>query len=124
VIKIIISRPDKWAEWIVEGAENNKYQEHPYRGAAIRQYARDIKQFRGEIFILMHILGGQPAQSTEILGLRMWNMINGGMRNIFIYEGMVCFVTMYYKGFRQTGNTKIIYRYMPREVGELLVWYI
>ncbi|TVY64128.1 hypothetical protein Focb16_v014221 [Fusarium oxysporum f. sp. cubense] len=124
VIKMIISRPDKWAEWMVEGAENNEYREHPYRGAAIRQYARDVEQFRGEIFMLMHMLGGQPARSTEILGLRMWNTMNGGVRNIFIHEGMVCFVTMYHKGFRQTGNTKIIHRYVPREVGELLVWYM
>jgi hypothetical protein len=38
--------------------------------------------------------------------------------------GMVCFVTMYDKGFRQIGNTKIIHRYIPREVGELLIWYM
>ncbi|KAL9572228.1 hypothetical protein ACKAV7_003641 [Fusarium commune] len=124
VVKMIISRPDKWAEWMVEGAENNEYREHPYRGAAIRQYARDVEQFRGEIFMLMHMLGGQPARSTEVLGLRMWNTMNGGVRNIFIHEGMLCFVTMYHKGFRQTGNTKIIHRYVPREVGELLVWYM
>ncbi|KAL9568931.1 hypothetical protein ACKAV7_006917 [Fusarium commune] len=115
VVKMIISRPDKWAEWMVEGAENNEYREHPYRGAAIRQYARDVEQFRGEIFMLMHMLGGQPARSTEVLGLRMWNTMNGGVRNIFIHEGMLCFVTMYHKGFRQTGNTKIIHRYVPRE---------
>ncbi|KAI7767511.1 hypothetical protein LZL87_013756 [Fusarium oxysporum] len=47
VVKMIISRPDKWAEWMVEGAENNEYREHPYRGAAIRQYARDVEQFCG-----------------------------------------------------------------------------
>ncbi|WKT53657.1 hypothetical protein QSH57_004241 [Fusarium oxysporum f. sp. vasinfectum] len=41
--------------------------------------------------------------------------MNSGVRNIFIHEGMVCFVTMYHKGFRQTGNTKIIHRYVPRE---------
>ncbi|KAL9560637.1 hypothetical protein ACKAV7_015200 [Fusarium commune] len=116
VVKMIISRPDKWAEWMVEGAENNEYREHPYRGAAIRQYARDVEQFRGEIFMLMHMLGGQPARSTEVLGLQIWNTMNGGGAHIFIHEGMLCFVTMYHKGFRQTGNTKIIHRYVPREV--------
>jgi hypothetical protein len=54
----------------------------------------------------------------------MWNMANGGIRNIFIYEGMVCFVTIYHKGFRQSDSIKVIYRYLLREVGELLVWYI
>ncbi len=36
----------------------------------------------------------------------------------------MCFVTMYHKGFRRTRNTKIIHQYLPREVGELTVWYM
>ena len=30
------------------------------------------------------------------------------------------FVTRYHKGYNLTGNLKIIHRYLPREVGELL----
>lgn len=96
----------------------------PYRKKAIRGYERGVEKFRGQIWMSMHMLGGQPARSSEILGLRIWNTINAGVRNIFIHEGMVCFVTMYHKGFRKTGNVKIIHRYLPREVGELLVWYM
>ncbi|KAG7406775.1 hypothetical protein Forpe1208_v014506 [Fusarium oxysporum f. sp. rapae] len=92
--------------------------ECPYREKAIRGYGRSIEQFRSQLFMLMHMTGGQPARSTEILGLRMWNTMNGGIRNIFIHEGMVCFVTMYHKGFRQSGKTKVIHRYLPREVDE------
>ena len=33
-------------------------------------------------------------------------------------------ITRYYKGYVITGDVKIIYRYMPREVGELVVWYL
>ncbi|EMT67217.1 Putative ATP-dependent DNA helicase Q1, partial [Fusarium odoratissimum] len=87
----------------------------PYQEHAIRGYSRTIEQFRSQLFMLMHMLGGQPARSTEILGLRMWNTMNGGVRNIFIHEGMVCFVTMYHKGFRQTDKVKVIHRYLPRE---------
>ncbi|KAL3595876.1 hypothetical protein FPOAC2_10246 [Fusarium poae] len=96
----------------------------PYQEQAIRGYSRLIEQFRSQLFMLMHMLGGQPARLTEILGLRMWNTMNGGVRNIFIHEGMVCFVTMYHKGFRQTDKVKVIHRYLQREVGELLVWYM
>ena len=35
-----------------------------------------------------------------------------------------CFVTMYHKGFRRSNKVKVIHRYVPREVGELLVWYM
>ncbi|KAG8664108.1 uncharacterized protein FPOAC1_014077 [Fusarium poae] len=88
----------------------------PYREEAIRRYSRLIEEFRSQLFVAMHMLGGQPARSTEILGIRMWNTMNGGVRNIFIHDGMVCFVTMYHKGFRQSGKVKVIHRYLPREI--------
>jgi sulfur relay (sulfurtransferase) DsrC/TusE family protein len=37
---------------------------------------------------------------------------------------MVVFVTQYYKGYNVSGDVKIIYQYLPREVGELVVWYL
>jgi len=75
------------------------------------------------MWVLMHMTGGQPARTPEILGLRMWNTENGGVRNIFIDNGVVCFVTMYHKGFTRTNTPKIIHRYILREVGTLFVWY-
>jgi hypothetical protein len=36
----------------------------------------------------------------------------------------VAFVVLYYKGYRSSGNIKIIYQYLPWEVGELLVYYL
>jgi hypothetical protein len=37
---------------------------------------------------------------------------------------MVTFATAYHKGFHISNNVKIIHQYMPREVGELVIWYI
>jgi len=50
--------------------------------------------------------------------------MNGYYRNVFIEGGMVSIVTTYHKGYSTTGNTKIIYRYLPKEVGELLIYYL
>lgn len=50
--------------------------------------------------------------------------MKGGHRNVFIEDGMVVFVTRYHKGYLLSGNVKIIHHYLPREVGELLVWYL
>jgi hypothetical protein len=36
----------------------------------------------------------------------------------------VVFVAQYHKGYRSSGNIKIIHRYLPREVGELVVYYL
>lgn len=37
---------------------------------------------------------------------------------------MVTFVTKYHKGFYMSNDIKVIHRYLPREVGELVVWYL
>ena len=42
-------------------------------------------------------------------------------RNIFIKDGIITLVSIYYKGFYTSNDIKVIHRYMPREVGELLV---
>ncbi|CBF82251.1 predicted protein [Aspergillus nidulans FGSC A4] len=42
--------------------------------------------------------------------------------NIFIKDSLVVFVTAYYKGFYASNNVKIIYQYLPCEVGKLVVY--
>ena len=90
----------------------------------MRDWMRKVAQFRGLLLILMHISGGQPARGTEILSVRHRNTTAGGRRNMFIEDGGVVFVTRYHKGFQMSGDVKIIHRYLPREVGELVVWYL
>ena len=47
--------------------------------------------------------------------------MNGEHRNIFIEDGLVVYVTRYHKGYTVSGDIKIIHRYLPREVGELII---
>ncbi|RKK19860.1 hypothetical protein BFJ65_g6572 [Fusarium oxysporum f. sp. cepae] len=103
----IISSSARYKAWISKPSPDEEAGEAcPYKERAVRAYSQMVEQFRAQMFVLMHMLGGQPARSTEILGLRMWNTANGGIRNIFIHEGMVCFVTMYHKGFRQSDSIR------------------
>jgi hypothetical protein len=74
--------------------------------------------------LICHMVGGQPARATELIGMRYANTKQGGLRNIFIDRGMVAFVTTYHKNYQRTGKMKIIHRYLPREVGELLLRYL
>jgi hypothetical protein len=59
--------------------------------------------------VLTHIAGGQPARGPEIISIRHSNTVKGGHRNIFIEDGIVVFVTRYYKGYSVSGDVKIIY---------------
>lgn len=90
----------------------------------MRDWLRQVAAFRSKLLVLMHMTGGQPARGPEILSVRHRNTVQGGHRNLFIEDGMVVFVTRYHKGYEVKGDVKIIHRYLPREVGELVVWYL
>lgn len=119
VLRRIIESRQKRDEWIASGTDGA----NPYKAGAVRAYGQMVEQFRERLWMAMHMVAGQPARTAEIMGIRMVNTVNGGLRNIFAHNGMVCFVTSYHKGYRRTGQTKVIHRYVPREIGELLVWY-
>ncbi|KAG9384308.1 RecQ Superfamily II DNA helicase [Pyrenophora tritici-repentis] len=91
---------------------------------AVERYMDRVVEFREKLAVLMHMTGGQPARGPELLSVRHSNTVQGGHRNIFIEDGMVVFVTRYHKGYKVSGDVKIIHRYLPREVGELVVWYM
>uniref|UniRef100_L7IS48 DNA 3'-5' helicase n=1 Tax=Pyricularia oryzae (strain P131) TaxID=1143193 RepID=L7IS48_PYRO1 len=94
------------------------------RGEQVRRYERSVERFREQILLLMHITGGQPARGTEIIGLRMWNTGGGGTRNVFVDNGLISFVVLYHKNIRTTERAKAVSRFVPREVGLLLMWYM
>jgi superfamily II DNA helicase RecQ len=92
--------------------------------AGIAAYLRRVGDFQQHLLFLLHVTGGQPARMPELLSIRHSNTVQGGCRNVFVEGGLVVFVTRYHKGYAMQGDVKIIHRYLPREVGELLVWYL
>ncbi|KAG8630425.1 hypothetical protein KVT40_002044 [Elsinoe batatas] len=94
------------------------------RRVEVERYMKSVVRFRELMLMLMHITGGQPARGPEILSVRHSNTSKGQHRNLFIEDGMVCFVTVYHKNVVSTDKSKIIHRYLPREVGELVVLYL
>ncbi|KAJ4129463.1 hypothetical protein NW765_016336 [Fusarium oxysporum] len=96
-----------------------------WREQAVSEYVTNVDRFLERLLLLIHITGGQPARGTELLSIRHRNPIDGqGRRNIFIESGLVSFVTYYHKGYNINGSTKIIHRYLPLEVSELVVYYL
>jgi hypothetical protein len=94
------------------------------RMAKIDSFMRRVVAFRRKLSIAIHICGGQPARAPELLSIRYKNTDSGGHRNVFIEDGMVTMVTSYHKGFYASNDMKIIHRYLPRDIGELVVWYL
>lgn len=77
------------------------------------------------MMVLVHLSAGAPARATELLRIRHTNGVEArNQRGVFIDNGTVSFVTAYYKGFSASQKAKIIHRYVPREVGELVVQFL
>lgn len=94
-----------------------------WKRSGIESYMRKVVEWRGLLLVLVHMTGGQPARSSEILSVHHSNTVKGLMRNVFIEKGLIVMVSRYHKGYRASGSEKIIHRYLPRAVGKLYVYY-
>ncbi|KAF1925610.1 uncharacterized protein M421DRAFT_38901, partial [Didymella exigua CBS 183.55] len=90
----------------------------------VQRYEKALRLFREHLLVLVHMTGGAPARGTELVTVTHTNMPNAESRGLFVEDGLMVYVTMYHKGIGQTGNAKVIHRYLPREVGELLFYYL
>lgn len=91
----------------------------------VEDYFRQIRRFKEELLVLVHMSAGAPARATELISIHRENGPEArSQRGVFIDDGMVSFVTSYHKGFGKSQDAKIIHRYVPREVGELVVYYM
>lgn len=95
-----------------------------WRTEAVKRYIRQVQEFLEILLLLIYLTSGQPARGTELTSLQYCNAAHGRRRNIFLENGLVTFVTFCYKGYGITNSTKIIHRYLPQEVSELLVYYL
>jgi late competence protein required for DNA uptake (superfamily II DNA/RNA helicase) len=88
------------------------------------KYFQQVARFKEQLAVAVHLTGGAPARAPELLSIQHVNTDTNVRRNIYIEDGMVVFVSAYHKGFYSSNDVKIIHRYLPRAVGELVVWYL
>jgi len=100
-------------------------EELEFDAAGVEKYSKQITTFKEELIVLCHMTAGAPARETEIVSIMhesgQDSRFQGG---VFIHQGLVELVTSYHKGFSYGGKLKIIHRFLPKEVGELLVYYL
>jgi hypothetical protein len=90
----------------------------------IKEYCDIVQEFLEALLGLVHFTSGQPARGTELLSVHHENPPNGMLRNVFLYQGLVAIVPQYHKGYNRDKSLKVVYRFLPRAVGSLLVWYL
>ena len=90
----------------------------------MQRYKTKVEGFLESLLLLVHITGGQLGRGTELTSLWHMNTISSYHRNIFADHRVINTVTTYHKGYSITGSAKIIHQFLPKEVGELLVYYL
>ncbi|EDN03549.1 predicted protein [Histoplasma mississippiense (nom. inval.)] len=109
------------AEWVAVRPSDHQV---VWDTAVVDDYLQQVDGFLEQLLLVVHLTGGQPARATELLSIRHSNTVCGRHRSIFIEHGLVSMVTTYHKGYSMTNSTKIIHRYLPAEVSELVVYYL
>jgi hypothetical protein len=88
-----------------------------------REYLREVDKFRKLLLFCVHVTGGQPARGSEILSLRYKNGCVRD-RNVFLLDGCVMTVTFYNKTEAEWDIPKVVPRFLPWRVGQLLSLYL
>ncbi len=89
----------------------------------VRAYLRAVDQFREILLLCVHLTGGQPARGTEISTVRFRNGYAQD-RNVFVIHEQIVVVTRYHKSQSQLDKPKVIPRFLPWRVGQLLAVYL
>lgn len=95
-----------------------------WKESRLEKWMRAVGRLKELLLFLVHVTGGGPARGQEILRVQYRNTAENPGRNVLLEDGLVVFATQYHKGYSISGMPKLVYQYLPREVGELLVWYL
>ncbi|KAL5372453.1 hypothetical protein PMIN06_012138 [Paraphaeosphaeria minitans] len=97
--------------------------EGAWKRAEVKRYLRCVKRFKEVLLVANHIMAGQPGRGTEITTLRHRN---GALqdRNVFVLDGQVMTVVRYYKSQSQWDKPKVIPRFLPSRLSQVVVVYL
>jgi hypothetical protein len=88
----------------------------------VREYAQLEERSKKLLLAAVNITAGQPARGEEITPIRFRNGFLQA-RNIYVVDGQVIFVTRYHKSQALFGEPKVIPRFLPWRVGQLMALY-
>lgn len=96
---------------------------HGFRSKAVNVYAAKVSSFLDLLMALCHLLGGMPARGTELTSLKLRNSW-ASMRSFYIVDGVVMFLSQWEKNQSRTNAPKLIPRFLPSCLGQMLVAYL
>jgi len=88
-----------------------------------KRWLKATRSFLEKMAVSIHIAYGQPARAEELATVMIKNQING-MRGLYWVRGRLAIVIGYNKTRSTNGKDKLIARFLPEEIGDLLVKYL
>jgi len=120
----VLSEPEIGRQFFAQSMPASEYVMTKIKRTGAEKYQGRVSQFTEKLAVLVHLTGGQPARIPELLSIRYCNTVSGGQRNVFVHNGKVRLVRRYHKGYKHSGQVKEISRFLPREVGEIFIYYL
>src|SRR5436305_4326966 len=87
------------------------------------RWLKRTKAFLETMMVVIHISYGQPARAEELGTVMIKNHINA-MRGIYWSRGQVMMAISYNKTRSTNEKDKVIARFLPEEVGDLMIKYL
>ena len=115
-------------KWMVKRAKQTKVgrrlrKNKQWHSRRAFEYLRKVDQFLKLLMFGVHVTSGQPARGPEITSLRFKNGYLQD-RNVFVVDGIVMTVTRYHKSQSQWDVPKVVPRFLPWRLGQLMVVYL
>jgi hypothetical protein len=73
------------------------------------KYFQQVARFKKKLAVAVYLTSSAPARAPELLNIQHINTDTNIRRNIYIKDGMVVLISIYYKRFYSSNNIKIIY---------------
>jgi hypothetical protein len=90
----------------------------------VKRYGNLVEELLDTLFLALYFTSGLPGRLTELASIQHENTLSNGIRNLFVFQCHVAAVPCYHKGYNRDKSLKMIYRFPPKQVGSILVWYL
>ena len=99
---------------------SNDHPEPCFSQRAIIKYKAQVTKIIEKSLPLTHMTYGNPARGKELCGLMVrngWSILRG----IYMQDGMMMLLTEYHKSQAHTGKPRVIARFLPAAVSQVLI---
>jgi superfamily II DNA helicase RecQ len=105
--------------------DEDTWQTMPWKATGWLEYFDRVKEFKELLIVATHLTAGAPGRGPEVMSIAYQNDPDGRVhRGIFVHDGLVELVVDYHKGASASNRPKIIHRFVPQEVGELVIMFL